>query len=167
MSKAIVGMIPFAIGLVGIGVAIWWSLSREMALGRWLLGGFLVAPGLVHLLFFVPAPAQATGGAEWPFDLSRSWLVTGAGLDDGAVRLVGMALVVVVAAGFLLSGLATVGVLVPSGWWPVLVAASSVASALTLALFFDPQLVLGLGIDALLVWVVLASVWTPVAAVSS
>jgi hypothetical protein len=63
--------------------------------------------------------------------------------------------------------MATVGVLVPSGWWPVLVAASAVASALTLALFFDPQLVLGLGIDALLVWVVLASVWTPAAAVSS
>jgi hypothetical protein len=79
------------------------------------------------------------------------------------VRLVGAALVVVVAVGFLLAGLATVGVVVPSGWWPFLVAGSAATSVLLLALFFSPTLILGIAIDAVLAWVVLASAWSPAA----
>lgn len=170
MLKTIAGLVPFAIVLSGIGVGIWWLLSREMALGRWVLGGFLVAHGLIHFLFVVPQPATAAGGSdgpEWPFDMARSWLVTGAGLDLNVVRVIGVALIGVVAIGFVLAGLATVGIVVPSGWWQVLVVASAAASIVLLALFFDPQLVLGLAIDVVLLWVVLASVWAPTAAVSS
>lgn len=168
--KTVTGLLPFAVVLAGIGGAIWWLLARDMTIGRWVLGGFLLAHGLIHVLFFVPAPATTAGtagGAEWPFDMTRSWLVTSAGLDLGPVRLLGAALVVVVAVGFLLAVLATVGVVVPSGWWQVLVVGSAAASVVLLALFFNPQLVLGVAIDAVLVWVVLASVWAPTVAASS
>jgi hypothetical protein len=168
--KTVTGLLPFAVVLAGIGGAIWWLLARDMTIGRWVLGGFLLAHGLIHVLFFVPAPATTAGTAgraEWPFDMTRSWLVTSGGLDLGPVRLLGAALVVVVAVGFLLAALATVGVVVPSGWWQVLVVGSAAASVVLLALFFNPQLVLGVAIDAVLVWVVLASVWAPTVAASS
>jgi hypothetical protein len=160
------GLVPFAVVLAGIGVAIWWLLSREMALGRWVFGGFVVAHGLIHMLFVVPAPATTAGGAEWPFDMARSWLVTGPGLDVNLVRVMGVALIGIVVVGFVLAGLATVGIIVPSGWWRVLVIGSAAASIVLLALFFNPQLILGLAIDALLLWVVLDAVWTPTAAAS-
>ena len=170
MLKTITGMVPFAIGLAAIGIAIWWLLGREMALGRGRLGAFLVAHGLVHLLFVVPQPAtsaEGSGAAAWPFDMSRSWLVTGAGLDINLVHVVGLALICAVSVGFLLAGLATVGILVPAGWWPVLVGASAAASAMLLALFFSLSLVLGLATDAVLLWIVLATVWAPTAVAST
>lgn len=55
----------------------------------------------------------------------------------------------------------TVGIIVPSGWWPPTVAVSAVTSAILLVLFFEPQLVLGLGMDAVLLWVVVARPWMP------
>jgi hypothetical protein len=54
----------------------------------------------------------------------------------------------------------------PSSAWPALVVISATASAVMLALFFNPQLVLGLAIDAVLLWVALATVWSPSAAAS-
>jgi len=170
MLKTITGMLPFAIGLAAVGIAIWWLLGREMALGRWLLGAFLVAHGLVHLLFVVPQPATPAGGsgaAEWPFDMARSSLVTGTGLDVNLVHAIGVALICAVTVGFLLAGLATVGILVPAGWWPVLVGASAAASAVLLALFFSPSLVLGLATDIVLLWIVLATVWAPTTTAST
>jgi hypothetical protein len=161
MAKTIGGLVPFGIVLVGIAAAIWWLLSSENSLGKWLLAGFLVAHGLIHLLFLVPAPAASGSGPAWPFDLGQSWLVGNAGLEVGLVRVIGVALVLAVAGAFLLSGLATAGIAVPSGLWRPLVAASAVVSVLTLALFFDPQLVLGLAIDGVLLAVVATALWTP------
>lgn len=167
--KTVTSLLPLAVALAGIGGAIWWLLSRDMAIGRWVLGGFLLAHGLIHVMFVTPAPASAgtAGGDAWPFDMARSWLVTDANLDLGPVRLLGAALVVVVAGSFLLAGLATVGVVVPSGWWQPLVLVSAAASVALLAMFFNPQLVLGLAIDAVLVWAVVTSVWVPVTAATS
>lgn len=53
------------------------------------------------------------------------------------MHVIGVALICAVTIGFLLAGLATVGILVPIGWWSDLVVASSVASAVLLALFFN------------------------------
>jgi hypothetical protein len=38
---------------------------------------------------------------------------------------------------------------------------SLLGSAIVLVLFFEPQLVLGLGMDAVLLWAVAASLWMP------
>lgn len=164
LVKTIVGLLPLAVVLGGIGLGISWLLSRHMALGTWILAGFLVAHGLVHVMFVTPSPATAPGATEWPFDMTRSWLVTGVGLDLNLVRMVGIALVGVVVLGFVLAGLSTAAILVPSSWWQALVVVSAAASVFLLALFFSPQLVLGVAIDAVLLWVALGSIWTPAAA---
>ena len=159
--KAIFGILPWAVVVAAIGGAIWWLLSRDMSAGRWLLAALLIGHGVVHGMFALPAPAATSGGLHWPFDMARSWAITDAGLDLNVVRAVGLALIVVVVGGFALAALSTVGVLVPPGWWQPTVAVSAVASAVVLVLFFEPQLVLGLGIDAVLLAVVATRGWVP------
>lgn len=159
--KAIVGILPWAIVVAAIGGTIWWLLSSEMAAGRWLLAALLIGHGVVHGMFLVPSPAASEAGTDWPFDMTRSWAITGAGLDLNVVRAVGVAMIVIVVGGFALVALSTVGIVVPPGWWQQAVAVSAVASAVLLVLFFEPQLVLGLGIDAILLAVVASGAWVP------
>lgn len=161
MVKTMAGILPWAVVLVVIGTAIWWSLSRDVAAGRWLLAGLLLGHGVVHLLFVVPAPAAMEDGTEWPFDMARSWAATGAGLDLNLVRVIGAVLIAVTVGAFALAALSTVGGIVPSGWWQPIIALGAIASAATLVLFFEPLLVLGLGIDAALLLVVLTRAWMP------
>ena len=71
------------------------------------------------------------------------------------------AILAIVVGGFALAARSTVGVLVPPAWWQATVAVSAVASAVLLVLFFEPQLALGLGIDAFLLAVVATAAWTP------
>jgi hypothetical protein len=168
MVKTLIGLVPLAIGLMLFAVAVWFLLSAEMAVGRWVLAAFLVGHGLVLVMFVVPQPAAkpaTASGVEYPFDMARSWLITGMRMDPGLVRSIGVFLVVAVVIGFALAGLATVGVLIPAGWWPVLVFGSAVVSTLVLLLFFNPGLILGLAIDAVLLWVALAAVWAPTSAI--
>ncbi len=42
-----------------------------------LIAAFLAGHALIHASYLTPAPAQTAGGPEWPFTMSRSWLVTG------------------------------------------------------------------------------------------
>ena len=161
--KTVASLLPLAVGLAGLGVAIWWLLSREMTLGRWLLAGFLAGHGLIHLLFVTPAPASASApdALEWPFDMGRSWLVTGPGLDVNLVRAVGIAVMVAVVVAFALAGFSTAGVVVPTSAWRMLVVGGAILSIVLMALFFNPQLLLGVAIDAVLLGVVLTAVWNP------
>jgi hypothetical protein len=159
MVKTMAGTLPWAVVLLVAGVAIWWLLSQDMAAGRWLLAALLIGHGVVHLLFAVPAPAATDGGAAWPFDMSQSWAVTRAGLDLGLARVIGAVLIAITVGAFVLAALATVGIVVPSGWWQPTIALGAIASAATLVLFFDPKLVLGLGMDAILLWVVATRAW--------
>jgi hypothetical protein len=129
-----------------------------------LLGAFLVAHGLVHALYLAPAPPRTSDGPQWPFDTGRSWLVTAAGLDHGAARALGTALVAATVALLAGAGLASVGWLMPVGSWPALVVGGASASLLTLALFFHPSLVIGAAIDAMLLWAALVTEWSPAAA---
>jgi hypothetical protein len=70
-------------------------------------------------MFLFPQPQEVgatEGGLNWPFDMSRSWLIEGAELDNGMVRTLGIGLIVIVVVTFLLAALATVGWLVPPEW---------------------------------------------------
>jgi hypothetical protein len=129
------------------------------------LGAFLVAHALIHLSYLTPAPPRTAGGPEWPFAMDRSWLVTGVGVDPDVARTLGTVLVAPTAALFVAAGLATLGWLLPTAWWPTLVVGGSVLSAITLALFFHPWLVLGLVIDWALLWAVLVLGWSPATSV--
>lgn len=127
---------------------------------RLLLAAFLAAHALIHASYLTPAPPQTAEGPQWPFELARSWLVTGLGLDLGFVRPLGIALVATTVVLFVAAAMATAGWIVPSAWWPVLVVSGAVSSVLTLALFFHPWLLLGFLIDAALLWAVSAG-WRP------
>lgn len=129
-----------------------------------LVAAFLVAHGLIHASYVTPAPPRTAAGPEWPFEMGRSWLVTGFGLDAGPVRLIGTVLIAVTVAAFVLAALSTVGVLVPSAWWPAFVIVGALASVAQLAVFFHPWLILGLAIDAVLLWAAIVLRWTPFAA---
>lgn len=161
MVKTMANMLPWAVVLVVAGAAIWWLLSRDMAPGRWLLAALLIGHGVVHVLFAVPAPSATAGGAAWPFDMAQSWVVARAGLDLVLARVVGAVLIAVTVGAFALAALATVGVVVPSGWWQPTIALGAVASATTLVVFFEPQLVVGLGVDAVLLWAAATRAWVP------
>jgi hypothetical protein len=125
-----------------------------------LLAAFLAAHALIHVSYLTPAPPRTAGGPEWPFELTRSWLVTAAGLDPAAVRTLGIALVGVTLVLILASAMATAGWIITGDWWPMLVVAGAVSSVLTLALFFHPWLLLGLAIDAALLLAVVNG-WRP------
>jgi hypothetical protein len=161
MVKSVVGILPWAIVVTAIGGAIWWMLARDIGAGRWVLAALLVGHGLVHVMFSVPTPAATAGGPDWPFDMARSWMVTSVGLDFNVVRSVGLAVIAIVVVGFAVAALSTVGFVVPSGWWRPVVAVSAVASAVLLVVFFEPQLSLGLGIDAVVLGVVAIGAWAP------
>jgi hypothetical protein len=156
-----VGLLPWALVVAALGIALWWLLSRDMAAGRWLLAALLIGHGVVHAMFAVPAPAATEGGPDWPFDMARSWAVNSGGLDLNVVRAIGLTLIAVVVVGFALAALATIGIVVPSGWWQPTVAGAALASAVLLIVCLEPQLVLGLGIDAVLLWVVATNAWVP------
>lgn len=161
MVKTMTGMLPWAVVAAVIGGATWWLLSRDMAAGRWLLAALLMGHGLVHVFFVVPVPAATDGGPAWPFDMAQSWAVTRAGLDLNLVRGIGAVLIAVTVGAFALAGLSTVGIVVPPAWWQPTIALGATASAAMLFLCFQPQLVIGLGIDAVLLWAVAASAWAP------
>jgi hypothetical protein len=127
------------------------------------VAAFLVGHGLIHASFVAPAPASTSGGPEWPFSLDRSWLLHPLGLGPRLARGLGVALLLVVVAGYVVGALAVVGV-VPGTWFAPAAAAATVASAVLLGLFFHPWLVLGLVIDGLLLYA-LARGWTPGAVV--
>lgn len=157
------GTLPWALMLAAAGGGTWWLLSRELAVGWWLLAALLIGHGLVHLLFAVPAPTESESGqtTRWPFEIGRSWVISRGYLDAGTVRAIMTILIAVAVGGFALAGLSTLGAVVPGTWWPVSVVVAAVASAVALVVCFDPQLVLGLGMDAVLVWVAAARVWAP------
>jgi hypothetical protein len=156
---ALRGALPWAVVAVVAGAVIWWLLDQDSTAGTWLFGAFLAAHGAVHLLFLVPAPQ--VDSSTWPFDMSRSWTISRMGFAAAPVLVIGRGLIGLTLAGFILAALSTVGLVIPSDWWPPLVAASALASSVLLACFFDSQLVVGLAIDAVLLWVALTGLWLP------
>jgi hypothetical protein len=158
--RGIIGMLPWVTVVAIAGAAIWLLLDRQAVLGTWVLAAVILGHGLVHVLYLVPPPDPPAGshGPGWPFDLGRSWLVALAGARRGrrlAVVLVGVIVVASIAAA-----LATVGVL-PVAWWSAFVVLAAVTSLVLLVLAFEPQLILGVGIDVVLLVVAATGVWTP------
>ena len=133
---------------------------------RVLFGLFLMAHGLIHTGFVTRAPAASPGAPEWPFDMGRSWLIAGAGIDEAVIRTLGVALVVATLVGFVGAGLAWFGFIVPTSWWPAFTIVGSLASIGLLVAFFHPWLILGFAIDVVLLYLVIGPGWTAEASVA-
>jgi hypothetical protein len=158
----VTGLIPLAIGMAVLCLVTWFMLTRDWALGPWLLAALLFAHGWVHVMFAFPQPDPAAGdAATWPFDMASSWLIRDRGMDIALVRGVGIVLMAAVCVGFALAALSTVGLLIPADWWAGLVIGSAAGSLVLLTMFFSPMLLLGYAIDAALLGLVLGSVWSP------
>jgi hypothetical protein len=157
--SSIRGILPWAVVATVAGAGIWWLLGQDSTVGTWLLAAFLAAHGAIHLLFAVPAPEDAS--SAWPFDMSRSWTVVRLGVGVDRVRIAGRALIALTMVGFVLAALSTLGLLIPTEWWRLLVATSALLSSALLILCVSRQLVVGLAIDAVLLWVALAGLWLP------
>jgi hypothetical protein len=127
---------------------------------RLLFAGFLLAHGAIHASFLSPRPPATAGGPAWPFELTRSWVLTPLGVQPETARLLGMALVAATFGAFALAALAATGLL-PSELSGPSTGVGAVASLALLVLFFHPWLVLGLAIDLGLLWAVLVTGWTP------
>jgi hypothetical protein len=158
--RGLIGILPWAVVLAIAASAIGLLLDRHAVVGGWVLAAVLVGHGLVHGLYLVPAPERPAGGAgpSWPFDLGRSWIVALAGARRG--RRIAVILIAAIVGASVLAALATVGVLAAASW-PGLVAAAAIASLVLLLAAFDVQLVLGIGIDVVLLVVVVTRAWLP------
>jgi hypothetical protein len=129
---------------------------------RLLIAAFLLGHAAVHAAFVSPRPPVTATGPAWPFNLDRSWILSPAGVDTAFSRPLGMALVAITIGAFALAAVATLGVL-PGSVWVLSVVLGSIASLGLLVLFFEPWLVLGIGIDVALLWTALGQTWTPAA----
>jgi hypothetical protein len=125
------------------------------------VAGLILAHGLIHLGFVAHRPAPTAGGPEWPFELSRSWLLTRFGVPFAVADRVGRGLVAGSVVGFGLAAVVVLG-LVPGAAWPATIALGSVASLGLLAIFFHPWLVLGIVIDVAALLAVVIAGWRPV-----
>ena len=163
--KAFVQLAPLAIALIVFGAVVAFTLPRNATIGAWLLAAFIVGHGLVHVMFAAPPPATGgTPGAEFAFDVNRSWMVASGVLDVGIVKTLVVALVAVTVVGYAMAGAATAGVVVPTAWWSALVLIATAASGVLMIVGLMPSLVLGIAIDVVLAWLVLSRSWSPGAA---
>lgn len=117
-----------------------------------LFGLFLIAHALIHLSFISPKPPQQPGAPEWPFDITKSWLMPSA--DINFLKTVGIVLTLVATLGFVASGLAWFGFPVFKDYWSVLIAVSSISSLVLIVLFWKNWFVMGPIIDLALLYLV-------------
>ena len=165
-ASGLISLVPLGIGLIVFALLLAPLLQRDEPLAAWLLAAFLFGHGLIHAMF-IPRqqPAAAAAEADYPFSLDRSWLITRAGLSIAVVRPLGLALVALTIAGYVLAAVTAVGLL-PAELLAPLLAAASLASMALLVMAFVPSLVLGLLIDAVLLWLAFAAAWLPGGAAS-
>ncbi|MBK8139381.1 MAG: hypothetical protein IPK52_26765 [Chloroflexi bacterium] len=122
-----------------------------------LLAIFLAAHGLIHLAYVAPTPADP----KYPFRLSESWILSRPGLSISGMRIIGAVLTAITVAGFVIAALCSAGIVVPQGWWMPSIALATTSSLAILILFWQPSLVLGVLIDAVLLIAVLGLHWQP------
>lgn len=131
-------------------------------MGNIILSIFLAAHGLVHLSYAAPAPDE-----RYPFDFNKSWLITSFGVDSSTVRILGYLLITLTVIGFVLSALATAGLIVPQTWWQPVTVVSAALSLVVLVLFWHSWLVFGILIDVAILAGLLWLHWQPFGTVTT
>ena len=124
---------------------------------------FLIAHGLVHsLLAIAPDPGDPAAKAGAFFTAAnRSWLLPQLNLDGTAVQRIGIILVGLSTAGFVLAGVGILGVSGLAALWRPLAVLSAAVSLLLLGLFWHPWLPVGVLIDGGVLASMLLFSWPP------
>jgi hypothetical protein len=117
---------------------------------RIVVGLFLIAHGLVHLLYLAPRPGD---DPSYPFVPEERWFARAVGLEPVAAKVVAGTLAVVCMLVLLVSGIA---LLANADLWRPTAVVGSVISLILLLLNFHPWLAIGVTIDVAIV----ASVWS-------
>jgi hypothetical protein len=131
-------------------------------LARLLIGGFLVAHGLVHGLFLSPIPSDAEEAKKWAFHLDRSWLLGRLGFGPSALRRICMFLCAVTIAAFVLAGL---GVFFGADWWRLFAAVGAASGLVLLVLYWHVWLWIGISMNAAILVLLLWANWPPASAI--
>ncbi len=138
-----------------------------MSILRLLIGGFLIAHGLVHsVLVVVPRPDDPSARPA-TFLTDRAWLLTSLGLGEAVVRSFTILLWMAATVGFVAAGLGFFGILVPQGWWRTIAVASSAFSLLLIVLYWHPWFVVGPLLDVGILVALLWAHWPPETLVGS
>lgn len=114
-------------------------------IARILVGLFLVAHGLVHLLYLTPRPEA---DRSYPFVPETRSIAKVLGMEPRTAKGFAAALAVATAVAFGLAGCALI--VNAAIWQPAAVVASSI-SLLLMVLFFHPWLLIGIAIDIVII----------------
>ncbi len=121
---------------------------------------FLILHGVTHsIMAMVPNPKASEPAFATFFSGFGSWLFTG--LSESASKPISTTLAVIATLGFIATGLALFGVLIPFDWWRTLAIASAVVSLVLVFAFWDMYLIVGLLIDAAVLVTLLFTKWSP------
>jgi hypothetical protein len=108
---------------------------------RFVVGLFLIAHGLVHLMYLGPRPED---DPRYPFVPETRWLSRVLGLEAGTAKAIAGALAVLCALILVVAG---ISLFMNAGpWEPAAVIGAAMSLALLL-LFFHPWLMIGITID--------------------
>ena len=114
--------------------------------------------------YIIPAPAASPAWVIFPFgrvDAQANWTF---GRIEGLPLVLMLALAGAAVLAFIGAFLATFGLWVSADWWRTLVLVGAGCSAILFLLHLGPWAILPLALDALLLWVAWASLWTPASA---
>jgi hypothetical protein len=106
---------------------------------------FLVAHGLIHLLWFVPAPDDP----KWPFSLARSPVLKS--LPQSVLRPLAMVDVAIILIAFAVAALGLFGVPALAPSWGIAATVGAIISIEMCVVFWDRQLVWGPLIDVAII----------------
>ncbi len=110
---------------------------------RYVIAAFLIINGLIHIGISL---------GIWRSGWGRAWL------PGDVVRQIGGPLMLAATTGFVAAGLGLLGL---AGWWRDVTAAAALVSILVMVIFWDARQVLGLILDAAVLWALLVAHWPP------
>jgi|ERR687888_1112166 hypothetical protein len=109
---------------------------------RLLVGGFLIAHGLIHWATYVTPKKPDEPG---PFDPGHSWALAAVHVSQHPAHTLSVTLALFTAAGFCLAG----GVLLAgAGWWLGIAAVAAIIGLVLKIGYFNPWLSLAVLLDA-------------------
>jgi hypothetical protein len=115
-----------------------------------LIAVFLIVHGLLHLAVWLPPPDPEKAP---PFDPGRSRVLTVSHVSALAARRTAAGLAVTACALYIVAGAAVV---FGSEWTPGIAVAAAVAGLVLKVLYFNPWLLVGIGLDAIVLLAALA-----------